>query len=116
MAIQIDCPSCKGAVRVPEDLLGRRVQCPRCQTTFIAEADDGPAEKPGDQPPPLPTDKPLRQPRVQSTYDDDYDYLPRRRRHGRPHRGGQILALGILSLVVCSPLGVFAWVMGNSDL
>ncbi|MSR32717.1 MAG: DUF4190 domain-containing protein [Gemmataceae bacterium] len=33
-----------------------------------------------------------------------------------PHRGGLILALGILSLVVCAPLGIFAWVMGSSDL
>jgi hypothetical protein len=49
--------------------------------------------------------------------DDDYedDYRPRRR-YGRPHRGGAVLALGILSIVICTPLGIFAWVMGNRDL
>ena len=33
-----------------------------------------------------------------------------------PHRGGTILTLGILSLVLCAPLGFFAWLMGSGDL
>lgn len=33
-----------------------------------------------------------------------------------PHRGTTILVLGILGLVLCAPLGVFAWVMGKGDL
>ncbi|HEX5400050.1 MAG TPA: DUF4190 domain-containing protein [Verrucomicrobiae bacterium] len=34
----------------------------------------------------------------------------------KPHRGTLILVLGILSLVVCAPLGIAAWVMGSGDL
>lgn len=34
----------------------------------------------------------------------------------KPHRGTLILVLGILSLVICAPLGIVAWVMGNTDL
>jgi hypothetical protein len=34
----------------------------------------------------------------------------------KPHRGPVILVLGILGLVVCQPLGIAAWVMGNTDL
>ena len=34
----------------------------------------------------------------------------------KPHRGTLILVLGILGLVVCQPLGIAAWVMGNTDL
>lgn len=34
----------------------------------------------------------------------------------RPHRGGIILALGILGLVCCFICGIIAWVMGNNDL
>lgn len=34
----------------------------------------------------------------------------------RPHRGVMILIFGILSLVVCAPLGIFAWIMGNADM
>ena len=36
--------------------------------------------------------------------------------HLRPHRGGMILTLGILSIVLCQLLGPFAWSMGSSDL
>ena len=34
----------------------------------------------------------------------------------KPHRGGTVLALGILGLVCCWILGIIAWVMGNGDL
>ena len=34
----------------------------------------------------------------------------------KPHRGNLILDLGILSLVICAPLGIAAWIMGNGDL
>ena len=43
---------------------------------------------------------------------------PGRRSGGRvePHRGGAILALGILGLVVCVICGIVAWAMANTDL
>lgn len=34
----------------------------------------------------------------------------------RPHRGGGILALGIVGIAVCPICGIIAWVMGNADL
>jgi hypothetical protein len=34
----------------------------------------------------------------------------------RAHRGGAILALGIVGIVVCFILGIIAWVMGTADL
>lgn len=34
----------------------------------------------------------------------------------KPHRGTLILVLGILGLVICGPLGIAAWVMGNNDM
>jgi len=33
-----------------------------------------------------------------------------------PHRGGLILALGILGMVICAPVGVAAFLMGRRDL
>lgn len=38
--------------------------------------------------------------------------------HGNltPHRGSTILVLGILSLIMCAPLGIPAWFMGSHDL
>ena len=34
----------------------------------------------------------------------------------QPHKGPMILIFGILGLIVCFPLGIVAWVMGNADL
>jgi hypothetical protein len=34
----------------------------------------------------------------------------------KPHRGGVVLSLGIIGLVVCFICGIIAWVMGNKDL
>ena len=34
----------------------------------------------------------------------------------KPHRGGMILALGIVGLFACFICGILAWVMGNNDL
>ena len=34
----------------------------------------------------------------------------------KPHRGGAILALGIIGIVLCFITGILAWVMGSSDL
>lgn len=33
-----------------------------------------------------------------------------------PHRGGTVLALGILGICVCCICGIIAWTMGNNDL
>ncbi len=34
----------------------------------------------------------------------------------KPHRSNLILVFGILGLVTCQPLGIFAWIMGSNDL
>jgi hypothetical protein len=34
----------------------------------------------------------------------------------KPHRGGAVLALGILGIAVFFVCGIIAWVMGNADL
>ncbi len=34
----------------------------------------------------------------------------------KPHRGTLILVLGILSIIICQPVGIAAWIMGNNDL
>lgn len=45
--------------------------------------------------------------------DDDFDD----RGSGRePHRATLVLVFGILSLVICAPLGIAAWIMGKNDL
>jgi len=34
----------------------------------------------------------------------------------QPDHGTLVLVLGILSLVLCGPVGIAAWILGNSDL
>ena len=34
----------------------------------------------------------------------------------KPHRGGMILAFGIVGFLCCIIFGILAWVMGNGDL
>ncbi|HEY1375778.1 MAG TPA: hypothetical protein VGF55_03255 [Gemmataceae bacterium] len=110
MPSQTTCPSCGGPLRVPDELYGKRVQCPTCQVIFVA---DDPSPRRHDE-------RPARRFRPADEYEvvEDYDEpAPRRRRRWvEPHRGSTVLTLGILSLVVCSPLGIAAWVMGNTDL
>ena len=54
MPTVVDCPQCRRKLRVPDQLLGKTVKCPACQTVFTAAAQlpprkDQPAPK--EQPP-----------------------------------------------------------------
>jgi hypothetical protein len=59
----IACPQCKGKLKLPEALLGKKVRCPDCKNTFVAGA-----SAPVAAPPPLPQFKqgvaapPIRRP------------------------------------------------------
>jgi hypothetical protein len=129
---------------VPEQYLGKKVQCPDCQHMFTAETtavSPQPASAPSTPPAPKSDDRrrgddyddeddrPSRRGRYEDDEDDEdddleYDDIRRRRRHHdfAPHRGGLILALGIVGLVgwlVCTiliVLGPIAWILGSADL
>jgi hypothetical protein len=66
MSIVAECPSCQRKLRVPGNLLGKKVRCPTCLSTFTANADIGlsPAEPlvseeevPPPRRPPLPSEE-----------------------------------------------------------
>jgi predicted Zn finger-like uncharacterized protein len=130
MASVISCPSCQKQLKVKDELIGRTVKCPGCQETFTAQvaAAPGPAgeeivEKPRKQmalpPEEEDEDEAARRPVRRRAADDEGDDRPSRRRRGRPmepHRGIVVLLLGIGGLVVCAPLSIVAWIMGNKDL
>jgi predicted Zn finger-like uncharacterized protein len=125
MPIQVACPSCSQELRVPDNLIGELVKCPKCESTFaaIAEPSSPPPRVQQSQPtesvrqdqpregPPIP-----RPPRPDD--DDGHSDAPRRaRRDYAPHRGTLILVLGILSLTGLGILtGIPAWIMGSGDL
>src|SRR5437660_10237124 len=115
MDITTHCPGCSAKVRVPDTLLGRSVKCPKCQTVFKAESPEEP--DPGYEEVPEEVDERPRRRRPAPVEDDEgEDYEPRpRRRWKQPHRGTTVLVLGILGLVMCAPLGIAGWGMGNRD-
>ncbi len=104
------CPGCKSQLRVPDGSVGRQVKCPTCGTQFVAVSEEEVATDPAtarwfeDEP--------------EEHQEQEYEERPRRvrRRDYEPHRGGLILALGIIGLVICAPLAIPAWIMGESDL
>ena len=52
MPIIVSCPNCSGQLRVADELIGRKVRCPACTTTFDARASSAaPSE------PPAPSEK-----------------------------------------------------------
>ena len=128
MAEILTCPACARKLQVPESFYGQTVQCPECAHQFVADPHAGSVQAaPSPTAPASPTSTPQedhrtrrRKPDYDDDFDDDFDDMRPLRRSDVPHRGGTILALGIISLVifpyasvVCGPL---AWIKGNTDL
>jgi hypothetical protein len=139
----ISCPSCQRKVQVPESLAGQDVQCPQCGATFVAQLggagaparqaperqaperwEDVSAERPPSWSEPSPGyDRPSHdRPPYGERRDygrqpyDDIGRFGARRRDFMPHRGGLILALGLIGILVCGFAAPFAWIMGNTDI
>ena len=135
MSIVIVCPGCQARLNVEEKHAGKAAKCPRCQGVIqVPAVEDGAVRS---SPPPVVAVLPPQPPAARNfpdlEDDDDRREPPRQRRRPRddeddddddnqvrrrlePHRGGLILALGIISLLVCGPVGIAAWVMGSADL
>jgi predicted Zn finger-like uncharacterized protein len=132
MPTDVDCPSCTQKLRVPDDLLGKKVKCPACKTMFSATQrgleDSVPSPRETDEPPSRSTavmaPRQSSPPQESDNGDIEEDPRPSKRRRlkrGRdyqPHRGTIILVLGILAIVTGLHLilGPIAWIMGNADL
>jgi predicted Zn finger-like uncharacterized protein len=108
MPIIVQCPQCSRKLRVPDDLLGQKVQCPTCNTLFIGQVESTPSTPVA----PPPERQPLPEPKTPPTRERP------ERRDAVPHRGGLILVLGVLSIVTGLGfiLGPIAWLMASGDL
>lgn len=116
------CPSCQAKLTVAVSDLGLDVECPYCKAVYkakkagaVATTEERPSRRRRDEDDDDDDDRPRRK---RENYDDDDDRPSKRRRKSyEPHRGGLILALGILSFFICGfIMGPIAWFMGSSDL
>jgi hypothetical protein len=136
----VGCPKCERKLQVPVQYLGQQVQCPECQHQFTATATTLSEQPMPARPGAGSSGSPrrhkddeddednydLRRPRRDS-FDDDYDEISDwrrgRRRFYPPHRGGMVLALGLVALIgglsffgLPLLLGPVAWALGSIDL
>ncbi len=114
MAQLISCSECRKQLQVPDELLGKTVQCPECGHMFIGAAT---ATEPlsASRPEPEPRHARDEKQEERSRYDDDdYDEVPNLRRSAGGRRRGQkpskVTNLGVLSLIG----GIYAilWAVG----
>jgi len=121
----ITCPACQRRVQMPDEYLGRPVQCPECNQAFVAGGAATPLTSSPEASRPsvgsIPGNPPQRRPRYPVDDDDAFDdWGIRRASVRRSDRGGMILAFGILSVTLSCGLGLIfgplAWVMGGADL
>jgi len=98
MTQTVACPACAGKLRLPDDLAGRDVRCPRCDATFAAPAlpppgpepaaPDLPLERAPDPPPPP---GPVGAVELRLSLDDDPPRPPAAPRAGPPpERPGRV--------------------------
>jgi len=86
MPEQVQCPSCKQKLRVPDNLLGKKVKCPKCATIFEAKVEESKGEDDGgsygftQEPEPKPRSKALRRAAGEEIEDEDDDEEPVRTR------------------------------------
>jgi hypothetical protein len=145
MPLDLPCPSCGQALRVPEDLLGRDVRCPGCATTFTprapadanapsAAASITAGEPAGGEPPRRAAEEHEERPRRRDEDDEDTPAPPRYGDDvtvGRPNHAVLVLVLGIVGVVlavvgicvlqyildpVAFGLSLAAWIVGHLDL
>jgi hypothetical protein len=124
-----NCPGCGEPVVVPSAAEAKALvdQSFSSQTSRPAEAGPAPvstADEPaGETPDPGTTrDCPMCGERIKAAATrcrycgEDLKNKGSHRLGLAPHRGGMILAFGIIGLAICFPFGIVAWVMGNNDL
>ncbi len=123
MTIEFQCSSCNTTLRVPKEHLGKQARCPQCSNLNLVEPGSPPAgyapnvanqisPESGHQPHiPYSAGRESVLHAQGTTPQPSYHY-------SRPHRGGLVLALGIIS-ICCSGVvvpGILAWIFGRNDL
>lgn len=112
MPEQVRCPSCNAALRVPDNLLGKNVKCPKCQTTFTAEMEEA-AERQSiaREPAPARRSRAMEEPEEEDFLEEEEEEeRPRPRRRGKRRSAAAmeavsgpataLLVVGIIDIVL----------------
>jgi predicted Zn finger-like uncharacterized protein len=130
MTLSLTCPECSGKLKVADNLVGKKIKCPKCSTVFPAAAPEEAAITAKAPPPAAPE-------RITSAIDSDEDLLDdeeevKPRRSARnirkksdegavstiiPYKNGRALAAyycGVFSFIPCAGnlLGPAAFILG----
>lgn len=127
MPSNVSCPNCGEVLRVPDELLGRKVRCAACQTVFTAEAtaQSPPTPTRREEPsPPPPRRRPRDEadedrwddeddrPRRRDDYEDDEDEERRTRRNRRRQRAKEKVALPATLMIIVGCLFILGNLLG----
>jgi len=92
MPVVVNCTKCQKKLKIPDELLGKKVKCPTCSAVFTAEASEGveeerPVPKPAVKRPPVededddvPAPKAKRKPVVDDDDDEGVSSKPSKRK------------------------------------
>ncbi len=78
MPVVVNCTKCQKKLKIPDELLGKKVKCPTCSAVFTAEAseavaEDRPAPRPAAKKPPVEEDDDVPAPKAKRKPVDDDD-------------------------------------------
>jgi hypothetical protein len=95
MALTIACPECGQTLQVPEELIGKAVQCPQCQHAFVASK---PAE--AKKPEPAPAEVKAGEPPFDSKHNKAHEHadddLAPIKKFAKPDK---VTAMGLMALL-----------------
>lgn len=128
MPTLVNCPSCQRKLKVPDELLGKKVKCPGCSTTFTAEEfEETPAveeeaprrprrplreEEDFDEEPPRKARRRAEEPREEEEYEDEeFEDRPRRRGRNRG-RARDAVSAPATCLMVTGIIGIVLATLG----
>ncbi len=92
----IFCPACNNKLRVPDDLMGQEVQCPKCQRMFTAPPPPTTSIRPADQAEASPRPMPIRPSNGFEEDEDRWDVERRQQPGPNPMPPGIFLAVAAL--------------------
>ena len=95
MPLTYSCPFCRGAVTVPDQVVGQPVMCPHCRQVFQTTP---PAAPPVARPQPSANPFDYTQPSPDT--DDDEDDRPRSRRPQKPGPAQYLLVALVMAVVI----------------